>query len=198
MGWRQWMYDGIYRRGARWDTGSSISTEIQEIIAGTHALPAGRALDLGCGTGAVAIYLAQHGWQTIGIDFSSVAIQEARDKANSITGLTFIQGDVTRLTNLGVQGPFDFVLDIGCFHGVPFNRRQAYVHGVVQVTRPGAIFLLWAYSSNHRFRAPGAPFMTKTEIQDRFSADFTVDILRQHDSAAEGHWEATLYALHRR
>jgi SAM-dependent methyltransferase len=200
MNWRQQMYDWIYRRGAaRWETGSmSVPAEVEELIEAAHALPASRALDLGCGTGSMAIYLAQHGWQVVGVDFSPAAIQAARAKANGIAGVTFVEGDVTQLADVGVQGPFDLALDIGCFHGLPANRRQAYVREVARVTRPGALLLIWAYSGNRRFKIPGAPYMTKTEIRDRFGTDFTVDVTEKQGAAAGGRWEATLYVLHRR
>ena len=118
MSWRRMMYSLMYRFGApRWDTNIT-PPEVVAVIEGAAALPAGRALDLGCGTGTNVIYLAQHGWETIGVDFSPVAIQQARQKAKDTPGATFVEGDVSQLSHLGIQGPFDFVLDIGCFHGL--------------------------------------------------------------------------------
>ena len=118
MSWRRMMYSLMYRFGPpRWDT-SITPPEVVAVIEGAAALPAGRALDLGCGTGTNVIYLAQHGWETIGVDFSPIAIQQARQKAKDTPGATFVEGDVSQLSHLGIQGPFDFVLDIGCFHGL--------------------------------------------------------------------------------
>lgn len=97
------------------------------VIEGDAALLAGRALDPGCGSGTNVIYLAQHGWKATGVDFSPVAIQQARQKAKDTPGATFIEGDVSQLSRLGIDGPFDLVLDIGCFHGLPAHARQAYV-----------------------------------------------------------------------
>ncbi len=48
---------------------------------GDDALPAGSALDLGCGTGDSSIYLAQHGWKVTGVDFVPKALEKARAKA---------------------------------------------------------------------------------------------------------------------
>src|SRR6266536_2764554 len=140
MSWRRLMYSLMYRFGApRWDT-SITPPEVVAVIEGAAALPAGRALDLGCGTGTNVIYLAQHGWETIGVDFSPVAIQQARQKAKDTPGATFVEGDVSQLLHLGIQSPFDFVFDIGCFHGLPAYSRQTYVQGVNNTAESQAVF----------------------------------------------------------
>ncbi len=57
-----------YRRGfTPWDTGIS-PPELVAVVEGDQALPPGKALDLGCGTGTNSIYLAQHGWDVSGVD----------------------------------------------------------------------------------------------------------------------------------
>src|SRR5256885_14173336 len=93
-----------------WDTGVS-PPELERFVA-SH--PAGRALDLGCGTGANVVYLARHGWEAKGVDFAGRAIAKARRRARDAEGAcTLIAGDVTRLS---VAGPFDLALDSGCLH----------------------------------------------------------------------------------
>jgi len=194
MSWRRIMYNLIYRLGSpRWDTGIT-PPEVVAIIEGAEAISPGRALDLGCGTGTNVIYLTQHGWEVVGVDFSPIAIQEAREKAKGTPRATFVEGDVSQLSHLGIQGPFDFVLDIGCFHGLPDHSRQAYVREVARVTRPGGLFMIWAIASDRRPFLPGVPTMQEKEIAERFGQDFTLERVQK----GEGRWKASWYTLHRR
>jgi SAM-dependent methyltransferase len=144
-GARRRTYERAYRTGrARWDTGIT-PPEVVELIEGASPLAPGRALDLGCGTGTNALYLRRHGWEVVGVDFSALAIAAASEKAAGTDGVRFVRGDVTRLEELGIEGPFDFVLDIGCFHSVPTRRRVAYVRGVARVARLGAVLAIFAW-----------------------------------------------------
>jgi cyclopropane fatty-acyl-phospholipid synthase-like methyltransferase len=121
-----------------WDTGVSPPELLRHIAA--H--PPGRALDLGCGTGTNVITLAQHGWRAIGMDFAIKAIAEAKQKAAHENVVVDVRvGDVTRLD--GVTGPFDLVLDIGCFHGLPDLGKDAYAARVQPLVATSGTFLLY-------------------------------------------------------
>jgi len=74
---------------------------LRDLVEGPEALPRGRAIDLGCGRGSLAIYLAQHGWQATGVDAVERALRAARRRAGkSGVDVTFVRGDVTRLAQL--------------------------------------------------------------------------------------------------
>ena len=119
--------------------------ELERFVA-SH--PAGRALDLGCGTGTNVVYLARHGWEATGVDFAGRAIAKARRRARDAgVACTLIVGDVTRLS---VEGPFDLALDIGCLHSIAASGRAGYAAGLARVMRSGATYLLYAF-------APGGP-----------------------------------------
>ena len=150
-----------------WDSGAS-PPELIEVVEGPKALPAGEALDIGCGTGTNCKYFLDHGWEVTGVDYVPRAIRVAKRKA---PGAKLLVGDVTKLTELGITGPFDLMLDIGCFHAIPDDRRGAYAAGVARVARPGATLLLFAFGE----KGPvGAPIATEQQIREQFDNDFTM------------------------
>src|ERR1019366_4861127 len=53
------------------------------LVAETETLAPGRAIDLACGEGRNAVWLAEHGWQAVGADFSEVGLQRARELADA-------------------------------------------------------------------------------------------------------------------
>jgi cyclopropane fatty-acyl-phospholipid synthase-like methyltransferase len=127
-----------------WDSGITPPEVVAQIESGTIK---GRALDLGCGTGTNSIYLAQHGLTVVGVDFSPKAIATARDKARRANAnIDFHVADVTRLDSLGVNEPFDFVLDIGCLHSVDEEGRARYASNLARLTRAGSLYMLYAFS----------------------------------------------------
>jgi SAM-dependent methyltransferase len=112
-------------------------------------------------------YLADHGWEVTGVDYVGRAIRAAKRK---VPNATLLRGDVTRLDDIGVTGPFDLLLDIGCFHSLPDSRRDAYVSQAAKVARPGATLLLFAFGEP----GPGTPSAPESEIRQRFGNDFKV------------------------
>lgn len=123
-----------------WDSGIT-PPELWDFI---HNHPAGRAIDLGCGSGTNAIALAQNGWQATGVDFAGRAIQMAKRKAqNAGATIDFRVGDVTRLRD--VEGPFDLALDMGCFHSLTVSQRLAYLHNLERLLAAGGFWLLYGF-----------------------------------------------------
>lgn len=145
--------------------------ELVQLIEGPRALPTGRALDLGCGTGTNVKYLLDHGWDVTGIDYVARAIRAAKGK---VPAARLVLGDVTRLAEFGVAGPFDFMLDLGCFHSISDDRREAYVSQVSRVARPGATLLMFAFGEKGR----GTPVATEEEIRNRFNNAFEIGEVR--------------------
>jgi SAM-dependent methyltransferase len=171
-----WRY---FRGYMPWDTGQTPP----EIVALAHELPPGRALDLGCGTGTSARYLAQRGWQVTGIDFIPAAIRRARQLAKAANlSIDFRVGDVTRLD--GVSGPFDLAFDIGCFHNLSPVQQRAYVDRLAHVTRPGATFALYAFAPRelHGRRAG----VTPDEVTQVFAPGFAVARIVQGTDTGRG------------
>src|SRR5438094_312137 len=146
------MFRAMYRFGFKpWDSGIP-PPELKELIEGPQARTPGKALDLGCGTGTNTMYMAQHGWDVTWIDFVATAIAAARKKMQAANvAPRLIQGDVTRLKELGLGAGYSLVFDLGCLHSIPEVRRDAYAAGVNEVTVPGADFLVWGFYAKPNF-----------------------------------------------
>jgi SAM-dependent methyltransferase len=167
MASRQLFFRAAYLFGWKpWDSGVP-PPELKELVEGPGALPAANALDLGCGTGTNCEYLLEHGWSVTGVDYVGRAIAAARRKA---PGAKLLLGDVTRLRELGVTGPFELLLDLGCFHSIPGDGRDAYVREAAGAARPGATLLMFAFGEKGR----GTPFAGEAEIRQRFAGQFDV------------------------
>ena len=72
-----WFYDLMYRWRAPWEMGAraELIALVQAGRATPERLAPGRAVDLGCGAGGNAVFLAQAGFDVVGVDFSSVALR---------------------------------------------------------------------------------------------------------------------------
>lgn len=194
-------YRVMYAVGATpWD-GHDTPLELLQLVEGDDAVPAGRALDLGCGTGADAVHLAQRGWKVTAVDDVAKALRAARRRSEAgNVDVEWVHGSVAALGELGLTGPYDLAYDVGCFHGLPAGDRAAYVEGVTALTEPGATLLLFAFVRGRRGPAPrGAD---GAEITARFGHDWTLvdshrDTVAQLSGPlrnADPHW----YRLQRR
>jgi 2-polyprenyl-3-methyl-5-hydroxy-6-metoxy-1,4-benzoquinol methylase len=141
---RQINFNLWYFRRPPWDRGIS-PPELFDFIS-KH--PAGRAIDLGCGTATNVITLAEHGWQVTGVDFAPRAIRIAKRKAKSAgVSADLRMGDVTKLK--GIEGPFDLALDMGCFHGL--ERKMEYLAQMKHVLAPGGFWLMYGIFRTPKF-----------------------------------------------
>jgi len=133
--------------------------ELMEFIRSSQP---GRALDLGCGTGTNIITLAKNGWQVTGVDFAPQAISIARRKVQA-AGITadIRVSDVTSLG--GIHGPFDFILDLGCFHGLQGNEKASYLDQLHRVCAPQAAWLLYGFFKETD--RTGGPGMVSADIE---------------------------------
>jgi cyclopropane fatty-acyl-phospholipid synthase-like methyltransferase len=143
----------------------------------------GRVLDLGCGSGTHAIYLAGQGFSVVGIDGSSTAIRQAQRKAAQAgVNPAFLIQDVTRLEFL--QDPFDAGLDVGCFHGLSKTGKKAYCHGLARYTHPGSLVLIWGF--DRRYSNFG---LTPEQVEHTFAPMFTLTRVEpSHLHQRPSHW----------
>lgn len=114
-----------------------------EVLEFVPTLPAGRALDLGCGFGRASIYMATLGWEVDAIDFIAEALAEASRRAQAAdVEVRFHAATVTDLDFL--DGPYDFALDVGCGHALDEDNLRTYRNHLRRLLAPGATFMLYA------------------------------------------------------
>lgn len=147
---RRLFFNLWYFRKPPWDTGISPP----ELLAFIESHPAGRALDLGCGTGTNVITLARNGWQVTGVDFAPHAIRIARRKVEEANFNADLHvDDVTKLEDISDQ--FDLVLDIGCFHSLPAQGKSDYVQNLDRLLAPGGTYLMYGFFKEGGESGPG-------------------------------------------
>lgn len=127
-----------------------------QLAANVSDLECGRALDLGCGEGADAVWLAEHGWTVVAVDVSATALSRARAAAESrgiAERIDFQQHDLTA----GLpDGLFDLV-SAQFLHSTVEMDRTALLRRATAVVAPGGTFLIvdhaaappWASKIHH-------------------------------------------------
>jgi len=153
-----------------WD-GHALPARLRELVEGSPPLPAGKALDVGCGTGDTSIYLARHGWDVTGFDFVKTPLGKARAKtAAAGMPVRLLQADVTKLDSYGIGSGFQLIVDNGCLHGLSDEGRAAYVRQITAAAAPNATLLLAGFTERKRTRGPRG--YDRPEIERRFAADW--------------------------
>ncbi|MCQ9163317.1 MULTISPECIES: bifunctional 2-polyprenyl-6-hydroxyphenol methylase/3-demethylubiquinol 3-O-methyltransferase UbiG [unclassified Arthrobacter] len=112
-----------------------------QLVAEVSALPAGTALDVGCGEGADAVWLAGRGWQVTGVDISSVALERAAGHAAGLElpgSLAWRQLDLLAWTP--PEGAFDLVS--AQFMQLPRADRGPLFARLAAAVAPGGTLLV--------------------------------------------------------
>jgi SAM-dependent methyltransferase len=170
-------FELAYRGTPPWDIGRPQKEYVQLEQAGEIV---GSVLDVGCGTGENALYLAAQGHDVWGIDFTPTAIQKAQEKAaqRHLTA-TFRVLNVLELHTLGRT--FDTVIDSGLFHVFGDEERPPFVDNLAAVIRRGGTYFMLCQSEL-------APKLDYRESKD-FTPDFfdkLKDFVPNFDKLKEG------------
>ena len=158
---QQAAHDGVPDSVAAWEeryagTGDAIwsGNPNEALVAAVGSLAAGSVLDVGCGEGADAIWLAEHGWDVTGIDLSQTAVDRAAEAAGA-KGVTasFEVADISSWGHAGSnsdeehprRGGYDLV--IGCFlHTRLPDTREELVGRVAEHVAPDGRLLLISHA----------------------------------------------------
>ena len=105
----------------------------KEIIKG------GRVLELGCGPGRNAIYLAEKGFKVDAVDVSKVSLDWAKERADEKNlSINFLHQNIFDFTV--EPGKYDFIYDSGCFHHIAPHRRMSYIKIIEDSLKEGGYF----------------------------------------------------------
>jgi SAM-dependent methyltransferase len=107
-----------------------------------------KAIDLGCGAGNYAVYLAARGFEVTGVDFSPTAIAIAKQNAER-KGLKcnfFVANLLDWLPE--INQTWDFAYDWGLLHHISGRHRKKYVSNVFRILNPRSKYLSVCFSEN--------------------------------------------------
>src|ERR671922_984650 len=170
-------WDGRYRGrdGAMWSGRPN-----GRLLAEVAGLTPGRALDVGCGEGADAIWLARSGWTVTAIDISDVAVSRAREAAELAgAAVTWVRGDA--LHTPFPAGSFDLVSMQ--YPALPKAAGEATVRALLGTVRPGGLLLAVYHdlTDEHRehMKSQGvdpADYVDADDLGRLLGDDFTVEL----------------------
>ncbi|MYW06726.1 class I SAM-dependent methyltransferase [Streptomyces sp. SID3343] len=132
-------WDEMYRNREQVFSGNPNPVLVTEITD----LPPGHALDVGCGEGADALWLARRGWQVTAVDISATALQRAAAAATDMQGrVTWARADLS--TTPPPPGAFDLV----SIHYFPLRRRPGHttLHRLLDAVAPGGTLLFTTHA----------------------------------------------------
>lgn len=167
-------FEESYRSGeAPWDIGRP-QPELVRLAEDGKIV--GEVLDLGCGTGENALYLAARGHRVLGVDEAPTAIEAARRKAVE-RGLdaAFQVADALDLRKL--RRRFETVIDCGLFHVFSDEDRGRYVESLGEVLASGAVLHLLCFSDAEP-PGRGPRRVTEEELRGAFRGGFALNALR--------------------
>jgi len=158
-----------------WETGQP-SSELARVIAEEKIQPC-RVIELGCGSGINAVWLAQRGFDVTGVDFNEIAIERARQRAAEAgAAVRFLLADVLDFT--ASYEPFPFFFDRGCYHAVRDPHAEAYVRTLKRITAPGSLGLILTGNAREP-HVPGPPVVSEEQFHAELEPAFEIVRLRE-------------------
>jgi len=173
MSFNSW--EEAYKTTPPWDVGRPQPAFVELVRAGE--LNSGSVLDVGCGTGENALYLAENGFSVTGVDLTSLAIAAASAKAKERNlKVDFRVGNALSLDF--EDGILSNVIDSGLFHTFPDNERLVYAKEMARVLSPRGKYFMLCFSDKEPTNWGGPRRVTKEEIESTFSPLFTINYIQ--------------------
>ena len=176
------IYQGTSLKDLPWEEGKPSAQLVELIESGT--VEKGAALDVCCGSGNNAIYLASRGFFCYGIDISPTAIGYAREKAAAEgKKCDLTTGNALQLPYM--DDTFTLVFDRGCFHSMQPRERRVYAHSIFRVLKPSGNYLLQCFSSKDHAYGPPYGFSPE-EIELYFAGLFDIVHIKEFSAGKNG------------
>jgi SAM-dependent methyltransferase len=138
-------FDRVYEGDAPWDVGAP-QPDLMALIE--EFPPEGRILDLGCGTGDLAIGLARAGHEVVAIDFAETAIEVARTRAQELSAgqRALVHFEIAdALKPSAYAGRVGAIVDSGFYHLFDAETRRALVAELAVALPPGGRYYMLGF-----------------------------------------------------
>ncbi len=177
-------WNDAYKTRPPWDIGHPQPALIRLVHA--RELKQGRILDVGCGTGENALFLAQNGFSVTGVDVAGDALQAARTKSAERSLKAEFQ--LANALSLDCEsGYFDNVIDSGLFHTFSDEDRPVFAAEMARVLTRGGNYFMLCFSEKEPTGWGGPRRVTKREVEGTFSPLFHINYIREEFFATRIH-----------
>jgi SAM-dependent methyltransferase len=124
------------------------------LAAEVASLEPGRALDVACGEGRNAVWLAERGWRVTGVDFADVALAKAAELAAARgVEVAWVLGDVLTLT----PEPRSFDLGVVLYLQLPAEELEVALRRAADAVAPGGTLIVLGHDVTNLTEGYGGP-----------------------------------------
>jgi SAM-dependent methyltransferase len=177
-----------------WDIGQPEPLLVEFVTSG--GVSPAPTLEIGAGTGTNAIWLAERGFDVVGVDVSPLAVERAHAKMEG-RALRCRFAALDFLTAPPPGGPFQFVFDRGCFHVFDeTDERQRFAAQVVAALAPGGLWLSIIGSTEGPPREVGPPRRSAREVT--LAIEPVLEIVELRSAEFRAHGAKAWFCLSRR
>ncbi|MGG0453910.1 class I SAM-dependent methyltransferase [Priestia megaterium] len=155
-----------------WTAGTA-SPELIELVWNQNIKKGSKVIEVGCGIGTEAVFLAVRDMEVSAVDISESAIKTAKQLAD-VYGVNVDFRVADALSLPFDNNEFDVFCDQGCFHHLTNEERPLYVKEILRVLKPGGMLVLRCFSD----KIPGGPQprrISSSELIDTFAESFNLE-----------------------